>query len=123
MEKYPVFVLELDKGECRFGSVDEIIGYFKSKIEEHPVATFIAIFDHYSHTKSLPTGIVAPQILDAKNIVFCFGQELPNANVLAVRPRSIGVCDVGEKFVISFLEAPNPKANEAMESWAGSLRR
>ena len=81
-EKYPVFTLEIEKEECMFSSTDEIISYFKEKVEAHPVADFIAIFDHFSHTKNLETsgkgGEISPEILDAKNIVFCFGKELPS---------------------------------------------
>ncbi|BAF69166.1 DUF6858 family protein [Nitratiruptor sp. SB155-2] len=122
MEKYPLFVLELNKEETGKKSVDEIITYLKEKIESHPVATYIATFDHYAHTKSLTEGEVSPDIQAAKNIVFCFGKELPKPEVMGVRPRSIGVADLGEKFVISFLEAPNPVANNAMEEWVKGLR-
>jgi hypothetical protein len=122
-EKYPVYVLELAKSETEFTTVDTIIGQFKSNIDAHKVAQFITIFDHYAHTASLPEGVIAPDILAAKNIVFCFGIALPNAEVLAVRPRSIGVVEFADKFVISFLEAPMPLANTAMEGWARALRR
>ena len=43
-------------------------------------------------------------------------------NVLAVRPRSIGIVDCGDKFIINFMEAPMKPANEAMESWATALK-
>lgn len=122
-EKYPVFVLELPKEETDFKSVDAIIAHLKATIEAHPVTVYIATFDHYSHTKSLPNGEINPAILDAKNIVFCFGIALPNAEVLSVRPRSIGVVEFADKFVISFLEAPMPVANTAMEAWVLGLRR
>ncbi len=121
-EKYPVFTLELDKSETRFASVDEIIAYFKEKIESHPVARFIAVFDHYTHTKSLPNGDVAEGIVDAKHIIFCFGIALPNPGVMAVRPRSIGVTETKSGFVVNFMEAPMPPANQAMEAWAKSLK-
>jgi hypothetical protein len=122
-EKYPVFVLELPKDETDFKSVDEIVTYLKTNIDAHQVASLIATFDHYAHTKSLPNGDVNPAILAAKNIIFCFGIALPNAEVLAVRPRSIGVVEFADKFVISFLEAPMPVANTAMETWVLGLRR
>ncbi|MGK0673319.1 MAG: DUF6858 family protein [Halothiobacillaceae bacterium] len=122
MEKYPVFELELPKSETSFQSVDAIIAHLKEKIETHPVAAFIGIFDHYAHTKGLPDGQVAENIKDAKLIVFCFGTALPNPHVMAVRPRSIGVADLGDKFVINFLEPPMPIATQAMEAWVGGLR-
>jgi len=122
MEKYPLFTLELAKNETERKSVDEILDYLKAKIEAHPVATYIATFDHYAHTTSLADGHVGEGIEAAKNIVFCFGKELPKPEVLGVRPRSIGVADLGDRFVISFLEAPNPQANKAMEEWVLGLK-
>jgi len=122
MEKYPVFYMELGKDETTFSSVDEIIAYFKENIDAHPIASYIAIFDHYTHTKNLPDGKIAPHIHDAKNIVFCFGIALPDTKVMAVRPRSIGVCETDNGFDINFMEAPMPLANTAMEKWAKSLR-
>ncbi len=121
MEKYPVFDLEIGFDETTFKSVDEIIDYLKTKIEEHPVARYIAVFDHYSHTKSLSDGVISEDIKDAKNIICCFGKELPKPEVLSIRPRSIGVAQMSDRFVVSFLEAPNPAANSAMESWAKSI--
>ena len=117
MEKYPVFTLEVNKEETSYESVDEILAHFKAKIEAHPVATYIGIFDHYAHTASLEQGSIADEIKAAKNIICCFGKQLPKAVVLAVRPRSIGVAELEDRFIISFLEAPNPEANKAMEDW------
>jgi len=121
MEKYPIFELNVKKSETKFQTADEIIEYLKDKIDNHPIAVYIATFDHYSHTKSLDGGEVAPDILDAKNIVCCFGKNLPKANLLSVRPRSIGVAELSDEFVVSFLEAPNPIATEAMESWVKEI--
>ena len=121
-EKYPIFELIVPKSETTFADTDAVIDYFKSKIDAHPVAVYIATFDHYAHTKSLGEGAVNPDMIAAKNIVFCFGKELPNAEVMAVRPRSIGVSEMADRFVVIFMEAPNPVANEAMESWAKALK-
>jgi hypothetical protein len=121
-EKYPVFTLEIERGETDFRSVDEIISYLKERIEAHPFARFIAVFDHYAHTRSLQDGQIGEGILDAKNIVFCFGITLPEPQALALRPRSIGVAETRNGFVISFMEAPMPVANIAMEEWAKSMR-
>ena len=121
MEKYPVFTIEINKNETSYKSVDEILAYFKSQIEAHPIATYIGEFDHYSHTKSLEVGEISDDIKDAKNLICCFGKMLPKPEVLAVRPRAIGVAEMADSFVISFLEAPNPDANAAMESWAKGI--
>jgi hypothetical protein len=94
-EKYPLFRMERQKAQMRFNNVDEIIAYLKEEIANHPVATYIGVFDHYAHTKSLPEGEIAEDILEAKNVLFCF--------------------------VVSFMEAPNPAANESMKAWIGAL--
>ena len=121
MEKYPVFTMEINNNETSYKSVDEILAYLKEKISSHPIATYIGEFDHYTHTSNLEVGEINPEILDAKNIILCFGKVLPKAEVLAVRPRSIGVAKLSDKFVVSFLEAPNPDANSAMESWVKDI--
>jgi len=115
-EKYPVFVLELDKNETRYRSVDEIVAYLKEKISETPKVLFLGVFDPLAPTRRIG-GEIVPQIQAAVDVLFCFGFALPNPVVLAVRPRSIGVADLGNKFVLSFMEAPMAPANEAMESW------
>ncbi|SFV54273.1 FIG00495699: hypothetical protein [hydrothermal vent metagenome] len=121
MEKYPVFTLEINKDETTYKNVDEILAYLKEMIDSHPVTVYIGEFDHYTHTSNLEVGVINPEIIDAKNIICCFGKQLPRPEVLAVRPRSIGVAELADKFVISFLEAPNPDANGVMESWAKGI--
>ncbi len=120
-EKYPVFELCLLKSETTKRNADEIIAALREKVEAHPKAHFIALFDHYAHTASLPDGEIAADIRDAKHIVFCFGFKLPNAGVMAVRPRSIGVTEYDDRFIINFMEPPMPMATEAMESWVKAL--
>lgn len=121
-EKYPVYTIAFDRSETSCRNVDDIIAHFKARIDENPAVSFIGIFDHYAHTAALPNGVIGEGIKAARNILFCFGKELPNPKVLAVRPRSIGVAEMDDSFVVTFLEAPNPAANEAMESWTKALR-
>jgi len=121
--KYPIYKSKIAKSECRFDAVEEIVDYLEERVREHPVAVYIATFDHYKHTKSLAEGSVAPEIEAATDVVFCFGKELNAPEVLAVRPRSIGVCELSDSFVISFMEAPNPQANEAMTEWVESIKK
>ena len=121
MDKYPVYTLELDKSEVAQKNVPEILEYFKSKIDAHKIAKYIAIFDHFEHTTQLG-GEINPEIKDAKNIIFCFGPKIPNSKVLAVRPRSIGVCEMSDKFIVEFIEAPNEQLHEVMENWAKELK-
>jgi len=120
MEKYPTFDLQIGKDETSLTSVDGILAALKVNIDAHPKVAYIGIFDHLSHTKSID-GDIAPEIKDAKNILFCFGIKLPNPRVLAVRPRSIGVTDMGDHFHISFMEPPMPMATDAMEDWCKAL--
>ncbi|SFV67742.1 hypothetical protein MNB_SV-14-1367 [hydrothermal vent metagenome] len=121
MEKYPVIVLEIAKSETTFKSVDEILYHLKSKIDAHTVAKYIAIFNHYAHTKDLEEGNISTDILDARNIICCFGKDLSNPLTLAIRPRSIGVVEMSDKFVLSFMDAPNPQAHKEMLSWVKSV--
>lgn len=120
MDKYPVYTLSLKKSEVKYTNVLEIVNYFKAKIEGHPVAKFIAIFDHYAHTKSL-NGEIMEGLRDAQNIIFCFGQAIPNTKILAVRPRSIGICELEDSFIIEFIEAPKEEMHALMETWAKEL--
>lgn len=122
-EKYPLFVMEISRDETDFDSVDAICDHLRACIEAHRCAQFIAVFDHYAHTCALPEGQVDSDIRAAKNVIFCFGIALPCPEVLAVRPRSIGVAETPRGFTISFMETPMPIANTAMEDWAENLRR
>ncbi|MEA1880686.1 MAG: hypothetical protein U9N11_08590, partial [Campylobacterota bacterium] len=83
MEKYPVFTLEIAKEHTTFTSVDEVLAFLKTKIDAHPICTYIGTFDHYSHTDALEVGEISDDILDAKNIICCFGKVLPKPEVLA----------------------------------------
>ncbi|MBT3204406.1 MAG: hypothetical protein HOM14_11470 [Gammaproteobacteria bacterium] len=116
-EKFPMFKLEIDKTETTFNSSQELVDYFKQLIDEHKITRFIGEFDHYSHTKGLEGGEMAEDIIDARNVVFCFGTKLPKAEMLAVRPRSIGIAETETGFTISFMEAPMALANDTMEAW------
>ena len=120
MDKYPVYSLELQKSNIKQTNIVEIIEYFKAKIQAHPIAKFIAVFDHYSHTKEL-NGEINPSIIDAQNLIFCFGPAIPNTKILAVRPRSIGIAELKDKFVIEFIEAPKEQIHQIMEEWAKGL--
>ncbi len=121
LEKYPVLTIEISKKETSCKNIDEIFTYLKTQIEAHPIATYIGEFDHYAHTTGLEEGKMSEEILDAKNIICCFGKVLPKPEVLAVRPRSIGAAEMNGSFIISFMEAPNPDANTAMKKWVEGI--
>jgi hypothetical protein len=121
-EKYPVFVAEIGKDETPCRTVDDIVAHLRERIEAHGKAKFIGVFDHFAHTEAIG-GSIAPDIRAAVDVIFCFGLSLPNPQVLAVRPRSIGVAELDDRFVLSFMEAPMQTANEAMASWVEGLRQ
>jgi len=122
-ETHPVFTLELNRDEARFSNAGEIIDYLKSKIVQHPIASFIATFDHLDHTRALETGSLSEDFIAAQTIVFCFGITLQDPKALALRPRSIGVAETKNGFYITFLEPPMPGANVAMEDWVKSISK
>jgi hypothetical protein len=122
MDRYPIYSLEIAKTETTFCNVDAIIAYLQEKIATHPFATEIAIFDHLTHTKSIQDYVLADNIQEAKNLVFCFGKMLPDSKMLAVRPRSIGVADLGDIFEVSFLEVPNEALQKVTEDWVKSIK-
>jgi hypothetical protein len=121
-QKYPIFVAEIGKAECRCRSLEEIVAWLRERIAENPRVQFIGVFDHHAHTRRIG-GEIRPDIVAAVDLIFCFGFALPDPQVLAVRPRSIGVADLGDRFVISFMEAPMKPANESMEAWVRGLRK
>jgi len=120
-EKYPIFVAEIGKNETTYRSVDELVAYYQARIAENPKVQFIGVFDHYAHTRKIE-GPIVEGMTAAVDIIFCFGFAIPTPQMLAVRPRSIGIADMGDKFVISFLEAPMQPANQAREAWTIALR-
>lgn len=120
-EKYPIFVAEIAKTETTYPNVDALVEYYKARIAENPKVQFIGVFDHYAHTRRIE-GPIVEGMSAAVDVIFCFGFAIPTPQMLAVRPRSIGIADMGDKFVISFMEAPMQPANQAMEAWTLALR-
>lgn len=120
-ENLAICTFEVGKAETHFRGIDEIVDYLRGCIEAEPLARFIGVFDHYAHTRSLRNGVVAEGIRAAKNLVLCFGITLPDPQALALRPRSIGVCELDDRFVLTLAEAPMPVANLAMERWVLSI--
>ena len=120
LDKYPVFSVDIAKSDCVYGNLFELVSYFKNCINQEPKVQYIGEFDHLAHTRAIG-GDINPAILGAVNLVFCFGFALPDPKVLALRPRSIGIADMGTFFTISFMEAPMLPANEAMKRWVLAL--
>ena len=122
MDKYHIRSKSINKKDTKLTNVTQFINYFKEKIESDAATKFIGIFDHYEHTQSLENGEIADSIKDAQNIVFCFGQKIPNPLILAVRPRSIAIAENEDSFIVSFMDAPVVEATAKMESWVNSIK-
>ena len=120
-EKYPITEVQVNKSETSLQSMAALVAYFHEKIEANEKVAYIGTFDHLAHTQKIG-GEIEAGILGAMNVVFCFGFALPNAHVMAVRPRSIGICEYADKYVVTFMDAPMKPANDAMQAWALGLR-
>jgi len=120
-EKYPITVVDIQKSETSYRTAEDIADYYRQCISDTPRVSYLTTFDHLAHTRAIE-GDIAPDIQAALNVVFCFGHALPGPLVLAVRPRSIGIADMGDHFVISFMDAPMKPANDAMQAWTLALR-
>jgi len=121
LDTHPMYSMKILKSETNFSDTTQIIDHFKGKIEENPEAVFIAVFDHYAHTKEL-NGEILPGVLDAKNLLFCFGHTIKNIEILAFRPKSIAICEMEDSFILEFLETPRPEVNQWMQSWIKALK-
>jgi len=121
MDRYPIYTKKISKHETSYETVDEIIAYLRKKLEEHPVGIYIGVFDHYAYTSGLEVHEIASDIIDAKNVMCCFGDKLLVPELPAVRPRSFGVVETNNSFVVSFLQAPSPVANATMMEWVEEI--
>lgn len=108
-DKYPMTVMEIAKSDTTHQSLASIADYYRNCIVKTPAASYIGTFDHFGHTL-------------ATNVLFCFGVTSPSPQVLAVCPRSIGIADLGDHFLISFMNADPDPCNHAMQAWTIALR-
>lgn len=118
---YPVLMDEIAKADTPLRNVDEIIASLRARVIADRGIAFIGVFDHYGHSVRLG-GEVHPEVQDAKQIVFCFGPALPEVELMALRPRAIGVADLGNRFFVSFMEGPSPEINRVLADWVDELR-
>lgn len=51
----------------------------------------------------------------------CFGDKLNIPEIVGIRPRSFGVVLMKDCFVVSFMQAPSPAANETMMKWVQAI--
>ena len=121
LDIHPMYSIKILKNETSFTGIDEIVAYFKEKIKENPEAGFITVFDHYQHTRDLK-GEILEGVLDAKNLIFCFGHTIKEIEILAFRPKSIVMIELEDSFVLEFLETPRPEVNAWMQSWIKGIK-
>lgn len=119
--EYPIFKTEIMKTDTEFNTMEKMCDEITRIIKSDPKLTWLCDFDHMKHTIDVVKGPVREDIKAARCLVFCFGISIPNPLVLAARPRSFGVVDVGDKFIISFLAAPREGTNETMTAWIDGL--
>jgi len=121
LNRYPILSEEIAKSDTPLRNVDEILARLRDRVTGDRGTEYLGIFDHYGHSVRLG-GRIHPEVQDAKEIMFCFGPALPDVELLALRPRAIGVADLGNRFVISFLEAPSEETNQSLARWIEELR-
>jgi len=119
-EKYPVYTMQILKKELGSNNIEVIIEYFKNQIEKHPSSQLISVFDNYAHTLRL-RGKINPDIKAAQNIIFCFGRSINNTKEVSLRPRSLAVCELEDRFTIEFVEPPKQTASDYIIGWCESL--
>lgn len=117
---YPVWIEEIAKADTPWHDADEIAAALQEHIRRCGAA-FIGVFDHYG--LNLRLGAALPlDMQDAKTILFCPGAQLLDPLLLALSPCVIGVADMGNRFVISFLDAPIVSPTETLSLWVENLR-
>ena len=121
LDTHPMYSWEILKNRTNKQNIDSIVEHFKDKIKQNPEAVFITVFDHYQHTQSLD-GEILENILDAKNLIFCFGHTIKDIEILAFRPKSIAICETKDSFILEFLETPRPEVNAWIQSWIKELK-
>lgn len=107
---YPVWVEEIAKADTPWRDVDEIAAAFRARIQRQAGSAFIGVCDHYGLNLRLGEKLHAA-MRDARIVLFCDDPALPGPTLLALRPCAIGVADMGNRFVLSFMERPGPAAN------------
>ena len=121
MDKYPIYTKEIMKSDVNISCTDEFVEMIKEKIKQDDLATFISVFDHYSHTRYMLDWPVSEWMLAWKIVLFCFGMEISDPLVMSVRPRNFAIAEYEDKYIISFLEAPREKANDRMKTWVEDI--
>lgn len=121
-ETYPIYSAEIAKHD-QGPNIEDLITRLQQSLQEYERVQYIATFDHYTHTHRQSDGEIAEDIKDARNLIFCVGRRLPSPLAPALRPRSIGVVETEDRFVISYMQAPMQLANEIMKDCVEQLSK
>ena len=112
-EKFPVYYQEIMKGSTPYRNIAEIIDALKAGLAKNPSSQIIAVFDLHDHVQKRG-GKIADSIFGAQTLLFCVANAIPHADIVALRPRSIGVTEFADRFVLNFLEVPAQPVTDAM---------
>ena len=118
----PVCTLELEKSKTRHADMDALLAALKARVDAHPAAAYIATLDHESNPGGRAGQNVAADYVASKLMVFSSEVDMPNPGVLVVRPRTVGVTEFADRFVINFVVAPASVGTDPMEDWVRALR-
>ena len=114
--RYPIYKKVILKLSTHRKNIEDIVTFLENQIKNDDLATYITTYNHYQDLKAKKS-LIIDDIVEAKNIIFCFGSKLPNVEISAIRPRSFGIVETKDSFVISFLEAPGENGNKKMKKW------
>ena len=119
--RYPVRVEEIAKSDTPWRDVDEIATVLQACIYHRADFAFIGVFDNYG--LNLRVGEPLPiDMQDAKTILFCPSAGLPDPVSMALSLCAISVADMGNRFVITFQDAPVASPTETLAQWVEDLR-
>ncbi len=119
-EKFPIYYQEILKEKTTYRNIPEIIDALKAALAKNPSSQVIAVFDLHDHVQKRG-GKIADDILGAQTLVFCVANAIPYADIVALRPRSIGVTEFTDRFVLNFLEAPAQPVTDTMLALVGAI--
>jgi hypothetical protein len=105
---------------CAFEDADAVVEALLRQLEEHPRAHLIAVFDNLEHAWQTG-GDIPPDVLAIRNMIFCFGTELPVPELMALGPRTIVITEQTDRFTVSYMETPVPEFNDTMAQWLNRL--
>jgi hypothetical protein len=118
---YPVWIEEIAKADTFYRNVDEIVAALQARVARHAQASWIGVCDHYGLNLRLGERLPAA-MQDARIALLCDAPALSGTAFLALQPCAIGVADMGNRFVFSFMERPDAAGNGFLRQWLDGMR-